>query len=232
MTANCQASCGLCGGGGSTRGSRSSSTAAPAANRATGAATGNANAALASAIELANLINEYRRQKGKAAVPLSPAMMSSASVHVKDLIFNTPGTPSGQCNLHSWSQLSSDSPGCCYKPSNPDGECMWEKPKEHTTCWAQQYPGRGYENAFGPTQVTPQKCIDAWKKSEHHNDVMLNLGVWSGASFNPWPAMGVAIEGDYCVLWMGDAEDPAGTFTAETASSHECCVPSQYCPSF
>jgi hypothetical protein len=109
---------------------------------------------------------------------------------------------------------------------------MWEKPKEHTTCWAQQYPGRGYENAWGPTQVTPQKCINAWKNSEHHNDVMLNLGVWSGVSFNPWPAMGVAIEGDYCVLWMGDAEDPAGTFTAEKASSHECCVPSQYCPSF
>jgi hypothetical protein len=63
---------------------------------------------------------------------------------------------------------------------------------------------------------------------------MLNLGIWDGGSVpKSWPAMGVAIEGQYCVLWMGDAADPAGTFNAQTASSeYPCCVPSQYCPSF
>jgi hypothetical protein len=162
-------------------------------------------------------------------------MMAAASVHVKDLIINTPGVPVSAsdpdpCSLHSWSTLSADIPGCCYRLSNPDGECMWEKPKQVTPCWQHTYHGNGYENAWGPTAVTPQKCLDAWIGSSHHNDVMLNQGSWQGRMFNPWPAMGVAIEGDYCVLWMGDATDPMGTFTAST--EYPCCTPSQYCPAF
>jgi len=236
----CEASCGLCdNAGGATAASTPAPTSRPTAGPAAAPTTngtgssGTGSKALADALELADLVNQYRAGNGLAAVPLSPALMATASVKVHDLNRNM---YSVGCNLHSWSTLSSTVQGCCYNPSSPDGPCMWEKPRKVTDCWAQPYLGNGYENAMGPGTLTPQKCLDGWRNSQHHNDVMLNRGPWAGGANsvipNPWPAMGVAIEGDHCVLWMGDTADPNGQFNAQTASrDHPCCVPS-YCQSF
>jgi len=119
MASNCRGVCGLCSAGGSAS-SPAENVASTTPAQTTGQTStvanlgGGESAALTSALELANLINEYRAQHGKAAVPLSPAMMVAASVHVKDLNQNTPGVPLSAsqpdpCSLHSWSTLSTSS---------------------------------------------------------------------------------------------------------------------------
>jgi hypothetical protein len=150
---------------------------------------------------LCKLVNDYREQNGLARVPISPALMTVAKAHVEDL-----ATHEGLCNMHSWSEGSDLWSGCCFDIS--DGTCMWKKPGELTASWgAERYPGNGYEDASSAT--TPEGALDSWKGSKAHNDVILNLDIWTG--FNPWPALGCAVNEHYSVLWFGDPKDPRGS---------------------
>jgi hypothetical protein len=150
---------------------------------------------------LCKLVNDYREQNGLARVPISPALMTVAKAHVEDL-----ASHDGLCNMHSWSEGSDVWSGCCFDIS--DGTCMWKKPGELTASWgAERYPGNGYEDASSAT--SPEGALESWKGSKAHNDVILNLDIWTG--FNPWPALGCAVNDHFSVLWFGDAKDPRGS---------------------
>ena len=144
---------------------------------------------------LYDLVNSYRQQNGLPAIPISAALTQVARTHVADLNQNT---PSGSCNLHSWSNQGNWS-GCCYT-GNDTAQCMWNKPREISS-----YEGTGYENAYMTTAgVTPENALTAWQNSTGHNQVILNLSIWANVS---WQAIGIALENNYAVLWFGEETD-------------------------
>ena len=153
---------------------------------------------------LAQLINQWRAQNGKAAVPLTKSLTLVAQWKIQDMASPNFPTSAGGCNSNSW---SNDNPtlysGCCYTGS-ATAACMWNKPNQITQGI---YAAFGYEIvATGATSI--QNALNAWKGSTAHNDVLLNLGPW--ASRNPWPAMGVGVDlvNRRYVVWFGDAADP------------------------
>jgi len=137
-------------------------------------------------------INNYRKRKGLKPIPFSNAMTIVAQKHVKELNDELKNL------THSWVD-------CKYKNSNPKSyRCMWDKPKELTN-----YPSNGYECAFGKWggTFTPQEVLNNWKKSPGHNNIIINKKIWSKTD---WNAMGVAIYGNYAVLWLGEDVDELG----------------------
>lgn len=94
----------------------------------------------------------------------------------------------------------------CYTPDHAQASHMWSKPSEITAGWgANHYTGNGYENAAAGS-LTPAQALDLWKSDAPHNDVIINAGIW--ANYNPWPALGCAINAGYAVMWFGDVADP------------------------
>jgi len=156
---------------------------------------------------LAQLVNEYRVANGRAPIPLSQAMMTTAGAHVSDLVEH-PGTFGGSCNPHSWSNQGGGLwTGCCYTNDHAQAACMWQKPAQLSSGLGfTRYPGNGYEIAFVGGGSTPEQVLQAFRNSPPHNDVLLNAGMW--APMNPFPAMGAAMRGGYAVVWFGDAADP------------------------
>lgn len=142
--------------------------------------------------ELMIAINQYRKRKGLKAIPFSKAMTIVAQKHVKELNDNLKKL------THSWVD-------CKYRNSNPKSYyCMWDKPKELTG-----YPGNGYECAFGKwgASFSPQEVLESWKDSPGHHHIIINKKTWSDTE---WKAMGVAIYGNYAVLWLGEELDELG----------------------
>jgi hypothetical protein len=77
---------------------------------------------------------------------------------------------------------------------------MWDKPRELT--W---YTGDGYEIAYWSSAgASAEEALKGWKKSNGHNTVIINGGVWRDAQ---WKAIGIAIQGEYAVVWFGKEED-------------------------
>lgn len=151
--------------------------------------------------QIVALINAYRTENGKPAVPLSPSLCTVGQTHVIDLADNAPHQV-GNCNLHSWSDQG-PWVECCYTSDHANAACMWSKPGELTV-----YPGNGYENAYGGGgNVSPAQAVDGWKNSPGHNDVMLNQGIWVNY---PWGAMGAGLYQGYAVVWFGEQTDPDG----------------------
>jgi hypothetical protein len=158
----------------------------------------------AQGLSLCDVINQYRVSQGLAEVPVSVALMTVAEAHVADLSAH-PEIASGNCNLHSWSELGSWS-GCCYTPDHAQAQCMWSKPAELTSTWGpNQYSGNGYEIAASGAG-TPESALALWQSSPGHHEVILNAGTWQ--PYNPWPAMGCGMKDSYAVVWFGDATDP------------------------
>ncbi len=156
-------------------------------------------------------VNAYRQQNGLSAIPISPALTQVARTHVADLGQNT---PTGSCNLHSWSSQGSWG-SCCYT-GNDQAQCMWDKPRELSS-----YQGTGYENAYMNSRgVTPDSALSAWQRSSGHNQVILNQSIWANVS---WNAIGIGIEGDYAVLWFGEETDTS-QFDNNTPSNSACEV--------
>ena len=150
----------------------------------------------ADGVELARIINEYRKTLDLPAVTISPALTKVAEAHVRDLNVNRP--VSDGCNMHSWSANGKWS-ACCYDKSTAAAKCMWAKPKEIAG-----YKGNGYEIAAGsPAGMTPELALSQWQGSPAHHEVMINRGIWK----KPWLAMGVAVEGDFAVAWFGEQSD-------------------------
>ncbi|MBE9030539.1 CAP domain-containing protein [filamentous cyanobacterium LEGE 11480] len=139
--------------------------------------------------KLYRLLNEYRRQQGLPAIPLSPSLSLVANRHVRDFDRHTLAG-------HSWSN-------CRYDAANRSTyACMWQAPQRLGTA----YPGNGYENSYGSStgRVTAREALNSWKGSRSHNRVMLNQGVWK----TQWQAVGIGIYQGRAVLWFGKERDP------------------------
>jgi hypothetical protein len=155
--------------------------------------------------QLADLINQYRQESGLPAVPVTNSLTKVARAHVMDLNTYHPDTKnygSGDCNTHSWSNHG-DWTAVCYAGSAQMYQ-MHNKPREIT----ESYTGDGYEDAFWAfPEATPQGAIEQWKSSTDHSDTILQRGIFASSV---WNAMGVAIDGNYALVWFGQEADPAG----------------------
>lgn len=158
-------------------------------------------------MELYDLIMEYRKSQGLQVIPLSNSLTIVAQTHAKDLADNKPDLDK-KCNAHSWSNTGSWS-ACCYTPDHAQSSCMWNKPKELTS-----YTGDGFEIAVGSSDpkyeafvMTPQYAIEAWKKSIHHNNVIVNKDVWKSSK---WNAIGIGIYKGFATVWFGEEVDADG----------------------
>jgi uncharacterized protein YkwD len=154
---------------------------------------------------LAQIVNDYRRENGLAAVlPISKSLTQVGQAHVRDLHHYQPHAQPG-CNLHSWSAQGHWSP-VCYTADHANASGMHRKPRE-VTDGAYSYPG--YENAYETSgEVNPKTAFDSWTDHTAHNDLILERGEWAG---HDWLAMGVGIYEGYAVLWFGAADDPQDT---------------------
>jgi uncharacterized protein YkwD len=156
--------------------------------------------------KLYDLINEYRKQNKLPAIPLSKSLTYVAQQHCKDLQINKPHLKNG-CNMHSWSNKGKWT-SCCYTPDHKEKECMWNKPKELTS-----YTDNGFEISMGSSgtysggdleiNVRAEEALESWKGSVHHNDVILNKGIWS----SKWGAIGIGIYKGYSTVWFGNSSD-------------------------
>ncbi|OUT72222.1 MAG: hypothetical protein CBB76_01940 [Crocinitomicaceae bacterium TMED16] len=146
--------------------------------------------------ELYELIMDYRASKGLPNIALSPSLTKVAQIHSKDLSENRPDQ--GKCNGHSWSNEGDWTP-CCYTSDHKKASCMWDKPKELTSY---QFPG--YEiSCVGSEPLSPSKALETWKKSKHHNAVIVNKDIWDA----PWKAIGVGMFKGYATVWFGHQSD-------------------------
>ena len=145
---------------------------------------------------LYEMIMEYRAQKKLPAITLSASLTTVARAHVEDLAAHP---PKGRCNLHSWSNSERWS-RCCYTDGPKSYKCMWDKPRELTT-----YTGDGYEIAYwNGGGAGASDALAGWKKSKGHNTVIINKGIWKEVQ---WQAIGIAIYGEYAVVWFGKEHD-------------------------
>jgi len=166
--------------------------------------------------QLARQVNDYREDNGLATVPVTNSLTKVARTHVADLNTYHPDTATfgtGDCNRHSWSSHG-DWTAVCYTGSAQASQ-MWNKPREIT----ESYTGNGYEIAFWNSRgATPSSALGEWMNSAAHSDTILQRGIFSGTV---WQAMGVAIDGDYAVVWFGKDPDPAGPVPTTDTSEAE-----------
>jgi len=238
MSANCKKSCGKCASGGAPTAAPGSTPAptpttgggAPTPMPAPNPTTGGGDPILTDALELARLVNEHRAKNGLQKIKLSAALMAVASAKVKDANRNSPA--SGCFMPNSWSSgVSSWWKGCCYTLADKgQSQCMQSKGKEITACWKEQYTGNVFENTFqSNSRVVPADAFAMYLWGGTSLDQIMNSGTW--ASYNPWPAMGVGIEGGYGVLIFGDRADTTGDFLYP-GGGYEHCGPDDYRPVF
>lgn len=147
---------------------------------------------VADAIALTKQINDYRASLKLPRLPTSVGLTKVAQAHVNDLNVNKPNGEG--CNMHSWSAKGTWT-SCCYDGSKAAARCMWNKPKEIA-----KYPSYGYEIAAkNPAGISPETALAQWQNSPAHHALVINTGIWT----QPWGSMGVAIDGDYSVVWFG-----------------------------
>ena len=157
--------------------------------------------------ELAERINEYRRQLGLREFSISKSLTKVARTHVIDSNKYHPekqyDSRGIKGNLHSWSNHGNWTP-VVYTPDHEYARNMWSKPAEIS-----EYKDTGYEIAYINTyNLTAKSALDGWKGSKLHNDVIIGTGFWSNLK-----VMGVGIDGDYSFVWFGESEnDPAGFY--------------------
>lgn len=143
--------------------------------------------------KLYQIINEYRMQNGLEGIPFSASLTLVAKLHCEDLVNNL------RYLTHGWSDCPFDA------ANSATYRCMWGKPGQLTN-----YKGYGYEcihGGEGGYQATAIASMEGWKRSQYHNDVIVNRGMWSGYK---WNAIGVAIHGGYASIWFGVEIDPDG----------------------
>lgn len=149
--------------------------------------------------ELLILINNYRKTKKLPSIKLSAELSKVAKIHINDLIDNQP--IHGNCNMHSWSNKGKWK-ACCYTDDHKNAKLMWSKPSELTN-----YKSNGYEIAFELSSgATPEDALTGWKSSPGHNNVIIEKGVFNKIG---WKAIGIAIKGEYALIWFGEEEDKA-----------------------
>jgi uncharacterized protein YkwD len=154
--------------------------------------------------KLYNLVNDYREANGLDDIPASRALSIVANRHVVDLAENI-----GEVT-HSWSDAPYSSDDSSTWPN------MWGAPQRFTN-----YPGNGYENAFGGSGgyvATAEDALTGWQGSPGHNNVILNRDIWIDLD---WEALGVGIYEGYAVLWFGEETDSSGKPELETQGNTE-----------
>lgn len=158
-------------------------------------------------LKLYELITAYRKSKKLAAIPLSRSLTYVAQEHCKDLAINKPDLKKN-CNAHSWSDKGAWSK-CCYTPDHKQAQCMWDKPKELTN-----YTDNGFEIACGSSDpmykefvMSADYALESWKKSVHHNNVIINKDKWKDSN---WNAIGIGIYNGFAVVWFGKSIDKEG----------------------
>lgn len=182
---------------------------APVAGAQTAAVPANTGVCLnAEEAALVQLVNDYRVQNGKSALPATRWLVTTGQWHVWDRIANN--AVGGVCNPHSWSAARPDLwEAVCYTADHLQAQQMWKKPfqiSQHV------YTGNGFENsADSGVPMTATQALLQWQGSPAHRDVILNQGSWAGITFR---GMGVGIVGNYAVLWFGDGIDSGGTLAA------------------
>lgn len=154
---------------------------------------------------LVQLVNNYRVQNGKPALPASRWLVTTGQWHVWDRMSNN--AVGGACNPHSWSAaMPALWQAVCYTDDHAQAAQMWGKPRQISLG---SYNGNGFENtADAGVPMTAAQALSQWQGSPAHRDVILNQGSWSGISFG---GIGVGIQGNYAVLWFGDRVDSSGT---------------------
>lgn len=138
--------------------------------------------------ELYKIVNDYRAKNNLPPVALSNSLSVVANRHLLDLINNIKSLS------HGWSN-------CPYDVKNQSTwNCLFESPKRLNV----GYSGNGYENLYRNLNgaATPALALEAWKKSEMHNSLILNLNAWKDTKFD---AFGIAISGNYAALWFGSS---------------------------
>lgn len=153
--------------------------------------------------ELVQLVNAYRVQNGRPALPATRWLSSTAQWHAWDSETNG-HTFVPPCGPHSWSGARPDLwTAVCYTPDHAQAAQMWNKPSQIS---GGRYIGTGYELiAFAGPPQTPQGALAQWQGSPAHNTVILQQGVWAGVNLT---GLGVSIQGATATLWFGDGADP------------------------
>lgn len=158
-------------------------------------------------LKLYNLIMAYRKTKNLPVIPLSKSLTHVAQTHCKDLVENKPDLKKG-CNPHSWSNKGKWT-ACDYTADHKNAAGMWNKPRELTN-----YKDNGFEIACGGSEpqyadfvMTADYALDSWKKSVHHNAVVINQDIWKKYK---WEAIGIGLYKNFSVVWFGASKDPDG----------------------
>lgn len=158
-------------------------------------------------LKLYDLIMAYRKTKNLPVIPLSKSLTYVAQEHCKDLSINKPDRKK-ECNAHSWSSKGKWT-SCCYTADHKQASCMWNKPRELTS-----YKEDGFEIACGSSDpaykdfvMTADYALESWKKSVHHNNVIINKDVWKEVK---WNAIGIGIYNGFATVWFGKSADAAG----------------------
>jgi hypothetical protein len=144
--------------------------------------------------ELFQLINQYRAQNRLPALVLSDALSIVANRHLLDLNINV------KSFTHGWSN-------CPYDIKN---EKTWDCVSKAPKMLGVKYDGNGYENLYRNfnSAATPPLALEAWQKSELHNALILNLGIFKNLK---WDGIGIAISSNYAAIWVGAKESVANT---------------------
>ncbi|MFO0667387.1 MAG: CAP domain-containing protein [Polyangiaceae bacterium] len=154
--------------------------------------------------KLADAVNDYREKNGLARIAWSPSLGIVAATHLRDIEkWYSPGAQDN-CNMHGWSNQTFWH-GCCYVQADPDGPCMWDKPRELTG-----FPGNGFEVAasIGGGGAKAADAVDAWDSSPGHRSVILNQGDWRRLQ---WRSIGAAMGKNYAFVWFSDAAQPVSS---------------------
>lgn len=152
--------------------------------------------------ELLRLVNEYRAQHNLPVVPFSNALSLVANRHLLDLKANIKSTS------HSWSN-------CPYDIKNESTwNCVFNAPQRLGT----DYTGRGYENVYRNIHqnATPPLAIAAWKNSPPHNALLINQTFFKNDVYD---ACGIAIDGNFAVLWFGTQKGGNNSLAVKKSAS-------------
>lgn len=149
--------------------------------------------------KLYDLMMKYRKSKKLKSIPLSAKLTKTAQAHVRDLMANYVYDEGNNCNPHSWSDKGQWT-SCCYTSDHKEAKCMWAKPKEIAG-----YEGNGYEILYWTSgEASAVEGLEGWKKSQGHNPLIVNSGIWSKVE---WKAVGIGFYKNYGVVWFGEEED-------------------------
>lgn len=171
-------------------------------------------------MELAGLINDYRRSKNLNVLPVTKSLTYVGRVHIYDLIENKPYLGS-RCDQHSWS-ISNYWTGGCAGDFKYNLDLVRAKARELNTgynsdIWeivASAWIGKKVngewvdeKNRQPSYDYSMARYLDDWKHSTGHNNEIINANDYSDRY---WQAMGVSVRENYAIVWFGEQIDPNG----------------------